>query len=61
MSLSLKTYVALILAAIVEFGNHIIPVLPPVWAAFVAGILGVIGLYLHGKVVKAARSAGARV
>ncbi len=49
-----------ILAAIIAFGNQIIPFLPPVWANLIAALLGIYSLYHVGKVVKAARAAGVK-
>lgn len=49
-----------VLAGIIEFGNQITPILPPVWAHLLAAILGVIALYNHGTVVTAARVAGVK-
>lgn len=48
-----------ILAAVVNFGNMLVPVLPPVWANLITAILGVYALYAHTQVVAAARVAGA--
>lgn len=58
--LNTKVTVSSILAAIIVFANQIIPVLPPVWANLIGAVLGVLALYYHGQVVKAARSAGAK-
>lgn len=49
-----------VLAGVIEFGNQLVPVLPPAWAHLVAAILGLVALYSHGQVVTAGRTAGVR-
>lgn len=57
---SLHINFSAILAAIVAFGNQIVPILPPVWANLISALLGVYALYHVGSVVKAARLAGVK-
>jgi len=55
-----KISIAGVLAAVVAFGNQILPILPPVWANLVSALLGVYALYHTTQVVKAARTAGVK-
>lgn len=55
-----KISIAGVLAAIVVFGNQILPILPPAWANLVSALIGIYALYHTSKVVQAARSAGVK-
>ncbi len=53
-----KISLSFVLAAVIAFGNQLVPIVPPVWGALISAVIGVIGLYHTGKVVTAARSMG---
>lgn len=46
------------IAAVIAFGNQILPVLPPVWANLISALFGVYALYHTAKVVGVARAMG---
>lgn len=58
--MNLKVTLSSVIAALVVFGNQLIPVLPQVWANLISAILGVIALYYHVQVVQAARAQGVK-
>lgn len=55
-----KVTLPAVIGAIIIFGNQLVTVLPPVWGNLLGAILGIVALYYHGQVVKAARLAGVR-